>query len=78
MTQTEQYVYPPMPSEAELDEQDVPFIHRDRCAAHLINYYKCLDKGISFCTATKEEFYKCQYIALKERLANHTKQTQTH
>ncbi|KAK6463310.1 hypothetical protein DFJ63DRAFT_341216 [Scheffersomyces coipomensis] len=60
-------------SQKELDDHDVPFFNRDKCAAHLINYYKCLDKGTSFCNKTKDEFYKCQYIALKERLDAHTK-----
>ncbi|ODV78544.1 putative nadh-ubiquinone oxidoreductase b18-like subunit [Suhomyces tanzawaensis NRRL Y-17324] len=73
---SEAYEYPPIPSQQELDTHDVPFFHRDKCAAHLINYYKCLDKGTSFCSATKDEFYKCQYIALKERLESHKKATQ--
>ncbi|KAK6198796.1 uncharacterized protein RJT21DRAFT_51140 [Scheffersomyces amazonensis] len=72
---TAKYEYPAIPSQKELDDHDVPFYYRDRCAAHLINYYKCLDKGNSFCRQTKDTFYECQYIALKERLDNHTKQT---
>ncbi|CAH2353259.1 hypothetical protein CLIB1423_10S00892 [[Candida] railenensis] len=70
----EKYEFPPLPSQEELDTHDVPFVHRDNCAAPLIEYYKCLNKGTSFCSATKEEFFKCQYFALKERLANHQKQ----
>ncbi|ODV65021.1 hypothetical protein HYPBUDRAFT_153937 [Hyphopichia burtonii NRRL Y-1933] len=68
----EKYEYPPIPSQQELDEHDVPFLHRDQCSSHLINYYKCLDKGTSFCNKTKDEFYKCQYLLLKERLDKHT------
>ncbi|EAZ63845.1 hypothetical protein PICST_80638 [Scheffersomyces stipitis CBS 6054] len=70
---SEKYEYPAIPPQAELDEHKVPFIHRDKCAAHLITYYKCLDKGTSFCSKSKDEFYKCQYLALKERLDAHTK-----
>lgn len=55
-------------SQQELDEYKIPFHSRDKCAQHMINYYKCLDKGTSFCFTTKDEFYKCQYIALKQRL----------
>ena len=68
----------PIASQEELDEHNVPFFNRDKCAAHLINYYKCLDKGTSFCNTTKDEFYKCQYLALKERLDNYTKAQQKH
>ncbi|RCK56510.1 hypothetical protein Cantr_08534 [Candida viswanathii] len=75
MAHAEKYEFPPIPSQAELDDNNVPFFHRDKCAAHLINYYKCLDRGTSFCSKTKDEFYKCQYLALKERLDSHTKQT---
>ncbi|CUM46524.1 uncharacterized protein AC631_03792 [Debaryomyces fabryi] len=71
MTAAEKYEYPPIPSQKELDDHDVPFLHRDHCAAHLINYYKCLDKGTSYCNKPKDEFYKCQYLALKERLESH-------
>ncbi|KAG7664034.1 uncharacterized protein J8A68_002472 [[Candida] subhashii] len=76
MAHKETYEFQPIPSTQELDDNNVPFFHRDKCAAPLIAYYKCLDKGTSFCSVTKEDFYKCQYVALKERLANHTKQTQ--
>lgn len=55
-------------SQSDLDAHDVPFLHRDQCAAHLITYYKCLDKGTSFCSKAKDEFYKCQYTLLKQRL----------
>ncbi|KAI5955680.1 hypothetical protein KGF54_001182 [Candida jiufengensis] len=76
MGSSESYTYPPIPSEEELDLHKVPLFYRDKCAAHLIEYYKCLDKGTSFCSTTKDEFYKCQYLALKERLDNYTKQNQ--
>ncbi|CAH6722218.1 hypothetical protein CLIB1444_08S04522 [[Candida] jaroonii] len=62
------YTFPEVPSQKELDEHNVPFLNRDHCASHLINYYKCLDKGTSFCSTTKDEFYKCQYYSLKQRL----------
>lgn len=58
-------------SQKDLDDNDVPFLNRDKCAAHLITYYKCLNKGTSFCSASKDQFYECQYIALKERLGKH-------
>ncbi|KAI5961185.1 uncharacterized protein KGF55_004110 [Candida pseudojiufengensis] len=68
MGSSEAYSYPPI--QEELDKQKVPLFYRDKCAAHLLEYYKCLDKGTSFCAKTKDEFYKCQYNALKERLDN--------
>ncbi|CCE83711.1 Piso0_004297 [Millerozyma farinosa CBS 7064] len=64
-----EYTFPEIPAQQELDEHNVPFANRDHCAAHLITYYKCLDKGTSFCTKPKDEFYKCQYFSLKNRLA---------
>lgn len=57
-------------SQKDLDDNDVPFLQRDKCAAHLITYYKCLNKGTSFCSASKDQFYECQYIALKQRLGH--------
>lgn len=71
MTAAEKYEYPAIPSQKDMDDNDVPFVHRDHCAAHLIAYYKCLDKGTSYCNKTKDEFYKCQYFSLKERLESH-------
>ncbi|SGZ47486.1 CIC11C00000005026 [Sungouiella intermedia] len=69
MTEAAQaYEFPAIPSQKELDDNDIPFLNRDKCAAHLITYYKCLNKGTSFCSASKDQFYECQYIALKERL----------
>jgi NADH dehydrogenase (ubiquinone) 1 beta subcomplex subunit 7 len=56
-----------------MDAHDVPFLHRDECAAPLIEYYKCLNKGTSFCAQTKAAFFGCQYFALKERLSAHQK-----
>lgn len=55
-------------SQKDLDDNDVPFVNRDKCAAHLIAYYQCLNKGTSFCHQTKDAFYECQYMALKQRL----------
>ncbi|KAG7192020.1 uncharacterized protein KQ657_002628 [Scheffersomyces spartinae] len=55
-------------TEQELNDNDVPFINRDKCAQRYIDYYKCLDKGTSFCSETKSKFYECQYNLLKERL----------
>lgn len=62
------YNFPQTPSVKDLDDHNVPFLHRDQCAGPLIAYYQCLDKGTSFCAATKDEFYKCQYYTLKKRL----------
>ncbi|CAK7903914.1 hypothetical protein CAAN1_13S03774 [[Candida] anglica] len=67
----EKYEYPALASQEDMDAHDVPFVHRDHCAAPLIEYYKCLDKGTSFCAKTKDEFFKCQYFTLKDRLAAH-------
>lgn len=58
-------------SQKELDEHDVPFLNRDKCAAKWIEYNKCLNKGTSFCSATKDAFYECQYVALQQRLEKH-------
>ncbi|CAK9438431.1 uncharacterized protein LODBEIA_P26550 [Lodderomyces beijingensis] len=74
MGSSESYSYPALPSQEELDQYNVPLWYRDKCAANVIEYYKCLDKGTSFCNKTKDEFYKCQYFALKERLDNYNKQ----
>ncbi|CAN3361137.1 hypothetical protein DICA3_F05468 [Diutina catenulata] len=62
------YQYPAIPSQEDMDEHKVPFYNRDRCAAHLIEYFKCLDKGTSFCNKAKDTFYECQYFALSDRL----------
>lgn len=67
------YTFPETPSPKDLDDNDVPFLHRDHCATPLIAYYKCLDKGMSFCASTKDEFYKCQYYTLKQRLDDYNK-----
>lgn len=76
MTEHSQYEYPSaVPSVQELDASDVPFYYRDKCASLVIDYYKCLDKGTSFCKAPKDKFYECQYNLLADRLKNH-KQTQ--
>lgn len=61
----------PAASAKELDDNDVPFVNRDKCAAHYIAYYKCLNKGTSFCSTVKDQFYECQYVALKQRLEKH-------
>lgn len=66
-TEQVEYQFPEIPSVAEMDEHNVPLLNRDNCATPLINYYKCLDKGTSFCSQTKDEFYKCQYYLLKKR-----------
>ncbi|KAF8004501.1 hypothetical protein HF325_001949 [Metschnikowia pulcherrima] len=72
MTATAQlYEFPPLPSQNELDASNVPFVNRDKCAAHYIAYYKCLDKGTSYCNAAKDQFFECQYVALKQRLQKH-------
>lgn len=69
MTEHSHYEFPAeIPSQKDLDNHDVPFYHRDKCASLLIDYYKCLDKGTSFCNGPKDKFYECQYFALKERL----------
>ncbi|KAF5209007.1 hypothetical protein FOB63_003744 [Clavispora lusitaniae] len=65
------YEFPAIPSAKELDDNDVPFVNRDKCAAHYIAYYKCLNKGTSFCSTVKDQFYECQYVALKQRLEKH-------
>lgn len=57
----------------DMDDNDIPFFNRDQCAAPLIDYYKCLDKGTSFCDVTKDGFYKCQYMLLKLRLESFSK-----
>ncbi|EGV61116.1 hypothetical protein PSN45_001867 [Yamadazyma tenuis] len=68
MGHSEHYEFQAIPPISELDEHNVPLLHRDSCANPLINYYKCLDKGLTFCSSTKDEFYKCQYYLLKKRL----------
>lgn len=65
------YEFPALPSQTELDDNKVPFVNRDNCAAHYISYYKCLDKGTSYCNAAKDKFFECQYVALKQRLDKH-------
>lgn len=76
MTEHKQYEYPSeIPTPQQLDEHDVPFYYRDKCASLLIDYYKCLDKGTSFCKVSKDKFYECQYHSLADRLKSH-KQTQ--
>lgn len=52
-----------------MDEYDVPFLHRDKCAALMIEHFKCMNKGYSFCLSTKDKLYECQYEALKQRLS---------
>ncbi|CCG22616.1 hypothetical protein CORT_0B09120 [Candida orthopsilosis Co 90-125] len=77
MGSSESYTFPStIPSQQELDDHNVPFYYRDKCASNLIEYYKCLDKGTSFCNKTKDEFYKCQYYLLKGRLDSYIKEHQ--
>lgn len=71
MGHSESYEFQPVPAVTEMDDHNVPLLNRDVCATPLINYYKCLDKGFSFCSDTKDEFYKCQYYLLKKRLDGH-------
>lgn len=58
-------------SQEILDQHDVPFVNRDKCAAFFVDYAKCMDKGTSYCSGPKDKFYECQYVALKQRLEKH-------
>lgn len=72
MTASQHYEYPSATaSNDELDKHDVSFYYRDICSSLLVDYYKCLDKGTSFCKDSKDKFYECQYFSLSDRLKAH-------